>query len=46
MQDGNLRVIDSIFENNQAAMLGPDTGGGAIYLFGTGTPRTSCRAPS
>jgi hypothetical protein len=38
MQDGNLRVIDSIFENNQAAMLGPDTGGGAIYLYGTGSP--------
>jgi hypothetical protein len=38
MQDGSLRVIDSIFEHNQAAMLGPDTGGGAIYLFGTGTP--------
>ena len=38
MQDGNLRVIDSIFEHNQAAMLGPDTGGGAIYLVGTGSP--------
>jgi hypothetical protein len=38
MQDGNLRVIDSVFEENQAALLGPDTGGGALYLFGTGTP--------
>jgi hypothetical protein len=38
MQDGNLRVIDCIFEHNQAALLGPDTGGGAIYLFGTGSP--------
>ena len=38
LQDGNLRVIDSIFENNQAALLGPDTGGGALYLFGTGAP--------
>ncbi len=39
MQDGNLRVvIDCIFEHNQAAMLGPDTGGGALYLFGTGSP--------
>jgi hypothetical protein len=38
MQDGNLRVIDCIFDHNQAAMLGPDTGGGAIYLFGTGAP--------
>jgi predicted outer membrane repeat protein len=36
--DGNLRVIDSIFENNQAALLGPDTGGGAIYMSGTGSP--------
>jgi hypothetical protein len=40
MQDGNLRVIDSIFENNHAATLGPDTGGGAIYLYGTGSPST------
>ncbi len=31
MRDGNLTVIDSIFTNNQAAPLGPDTGGGAIY---------------
>jgi hypothetical protein len=35
MRDGNLTVIDSIFTNNQAAMLGPDTGGGAIYLLGS-----------
>jgi hypothetical protein len=38
MQDGSLRVIDSIFEHNQAALLGPDTGGGAIYLYGSGIP--------
>ena len=38
MQDGNLRVIDCIFENNTAALLGPDTGGGAIYMYGTGSP--------
>jgi hypothetical protein len=38
MQDGNLRVIDCTFSNNQAALLGPDTGGGAIYLYGTGSP--------
>jgi hypothetical protein len=38
MQDGNLRVIDSTFSNNEAALLGPDTGGGAIYLVGTGDP--------
>jgi hypothetical protein len=35
MRDGNLTVIDSIFTNNQAAMLGPDTGGGAIYVQGS-----------
>jgi hypothetical protein len=35
MRDGNLKVIDSIFTNNQAASLGPDTGGGAIYLLGS-----------
>jgi len=38
MQDGSLRVIDSVFEHNQAALTGPDTGGGAIYLNGTGIP--------
>jgi hypothetical protein len=32
VNDGNLTVIDSIFMNNQAAPLGPDTGGGAIYI--------------
>ncbi len=37
MADGSLRVINSIFTGNQAAMLGPDTGGGALYLFGSGT---------
>ena len=35
MRDGNLTVIDSIFTGNQAAMLGPDTGGGAIYVLGS-----------
>ena len=35
MRDGNLTVIDSIFMNNQAAPLGPDTGGGAIYMLGS-----------
>jgi hypothetical protein len=35
MRDGNLTVIDSIFMNNQAAPLGPDTGGGAIYIVGS-----------
>jgi hypothetical protein len=35
MRDGNLTVIDCIFTNNQAAPLGPDTGGGAIYMLGS-----------
>jgi hypothetical protein len=35
MRDGSLIVIDSIFTNNQAAPLGPDTGGGAIYVLGS-----------
>ncbi|MGA7743814.1 MAG: hypothetical protein WBP56_08640 [Polyangia bacterium] len=35
MRDGNLTIIDSIFMNNQAAPLGPDTGGGAIYVLGS-----------
>jgi hypothetical protein len=35
MRDGSLRAIDVIFLNNQAAELGPDTGGGALYLLGS-----------
>ena len=35
MRDGNLTVIDCIFDGNQAAQLGPDTGGGAIYIEGS-----------
>jgi hypothetical protein len=35
MADGNLTVIDCIFTGNQAAPLGPDTGGGAIYITGS-----------
>jgi predicted outer membrane repeat protein len=38
MQDGSLRVIDCVFSNNQAALLGPDTGGGAIYMEGDLNP--------
>jgi hypothetical protein len=34
MRDGNLRAIDVVFMNNEAAELGPDTGGGALYLQG------------
>ena len=29
------RFIDCIFAHNQAALLGPDTGGGAIYMLGS-----------
>ena len=35
MRDGNLTVIDCTFTGNQAAPLGPDTGGGAIYILGS-----------
>ncbi len=35
MRDGNLTVVDCLFDGNQAAPLGPDTGGGAIYMEGS-----------
>lgn len=35
VRDGLLFVIDSLFRGNQAAPLGPDVGGGAIYALGT-----------
>jgi hypothetical protein len=35
IRDGNLTVIDCTFTHNQGAQLGPDTGGGAIYIFGS-----------
>jgi hypothetical protein len=35
MRDGNLTIVDAIFTGNQAAPLGPDTGGGAIYIEGS-----------
>src|SRR4051794_16746012 len=35
MRDGNLTVIDCTFSHNQGAPLGPDTGGGAIYVLGS-----------
>jgi predicted outer membrane repeat protein len=35
MRDGNLTVVDAIFSYNQAAQVGPDTGGGAIYVQGS-----------
>src|SRR6185369_6601530 len=35
MRDGYLVVVDSIFANNRGAPLGPDTGGGAIYVLGS-----------
>lgn len=34
MRDGVLHVIDATFLNNEAEKLGPDVGGGAIYLSG------------
>jgi hypothetical protein len=34
MRDGVLNVIDAVFLDNQAEKLGPDVGGGAIYLNG------------
>lgn len=37
IRDGNLDVIDSLFRNDRAAPLGPDTGGGAIYVLGSKT---------
>ena len=35
MRDGNLSVIDCIFENNKAAPVGPDVAGGAIRMLGS-----------
>ena len=35
VNDGSLTVIDCLFQNNHAALLGPDTGGGAIYVEGS-----------
>jgi hypothetical protein len=34
MRNGVLHVIDSAFYDNQAAIEGPDVGGGAIYVLG------------
>jgi len=33
MRDGNLTIVDCTFSHNQGAQLGPDTGGGAVYLI-------------
>jgi hypothetical protein len=35
VRDGVLRVIDVTFEGNEAALLGPDVGGGAVYAEGS-----------
>jgi hypothetical protein len=35
MRDGILHVIDATFLNNEAEALGPDVGGGAIYINGS-----------
>jgi len=37
VRDGRLTVIDCIFSDNHGAQLGPDTGGGAIYVLGSKT---------
>jgi hypothetical protein len=34
VRDGVLRVFDVTFEANEASLLGPDVGGGAVYLAG------------
>jgi hypothetical protein len=34
VRDGVLHVLDVVFEDNQAAPLGPDVGGGAIHAAG------------
>ncbi len=34
MRNGVLHVIDSAFYDNEAALVGPDVGGGAIYVLG------------
>ena len=35
LRDGELVVIDSVFEGNQGEALGPDVGGGAIAVLGS-----------
>jgi hypothetical protein len=35
MRNGNLVVIDCRFLDNEAALIGPDVGGGAIYAVGS-----------
>ena len=50
MRNGVLHVIDSVFLDNRAALVGPDVGGGALYLLGvpevviTGSRFTNNRA--
>ncbi|MGV6857565.1 MAG: choice-of-anchor Q domain-containing protein [bacterium] len=34
IRNGVLHVINSHFQNNEAALVGPDVGGGAIYALG------------
>ena len=35
VRDGYLAVIDSVFTNNEAGLVGPDIGGGAIRMLGS-----------
>jgi hypothetical protein len=34
VRNGVVHILDSQFENNQAALEGPDVGGGAVYVLG------------
>ena len=35
VRDGRLHVFNTIFKNNEGALVGPDVGGGAIYALGS-----------
>jgi hypothetical protein len=35
VRDGSLRVIDCYLAGNEAALIGPDVGGGALYIMGS-----------
>src|SRR5450631_3786172 len=35
VRDGKLRIWNTVFKNNSGAALGPDVGGGAIYVLGS-----------
>ncbi|MBV9316223.1 MAG: hypothetical protein JOZ34_02060 [Gammaproteobacteria bacterium] len=35
LRDGVLHIWNTTFKNNEAALLGPDVGGGAVYVVGS-----------